>query len=77
MPDIEGTVLPDLQAARTEAVRFSAALLNDSAEEFWAGEHWFMEVHDEFDLPLFTLTFSASNGSPRRASRKLGSDVGG
>ena len=69
MPDIEGTVLPDLSSAREEAVRLSGALLNEFGGGFWTGETWFMEVHDEQDAVLFTLTFAAIDGSAKLKHR--------
>jgi hypothetical protein len=61
MPDIEGTVLPDPDAAREEAIRLSAALLKEHAEAFWTGEPLMLEVHDEADRYLFGLTFTAQS----------------
>jgi hypothetical protein len=69
IPDPTGTVLPDLDAAREQAVRFSGELLRDNAKSFWTGEEWFMEVHDDSAL-LFTLTFSARHrSSPDEVAR--------
>ena len=65
MPDIEGAELSGLDAAREEAVRLSGALLNENAHDFWRGEAWSMEVHDEADTVLFTLTFTATEGPLR------------
>lgn len=58
--DLEGTVLENDAAARTEAVRFSGELLSDNAEHFWSGEEWKMRVTNEKDLTLFELMFTAS-----------------
>jgi hypothetical protein len=69
IPDLEGTELDGLDSARVEAVRLSGEMLRDGAREFWEGATWYMEVHDEADHHLFTLTFSARHGlsNARRA----------
>ena len=43
-PDHEGTDLPNLEAARIEAVRLAGAMLKDSADTFWNGEQWQLRV---------------------------------
>lgn len=62
MPDIDGTLLAGPEEAREEAVRLSGSLLKEIGKDFWKGETWFMEVEDEADGLLFTLTFSAQVG---------------
>jgi hypothetical protein len=62
-PDLQGTELADLPAARREALRFTGALLNDLKRDFWNGEDWAMRVTDGADLTLFTLNFSATNAA--------------
>ena len=59
-PDLQGTVLDNHAAARTEAVRFSGQLLSDKPERFWSGQEWKMRVTDDNDLTLFELIFIAS-----------------
>jgi len=61
-PDAEGTELPDLQAARVEAVRTSGELLrgNEGAAGFWSGDDWTMNVMDEGGRPVLTLRFSGT-----------------
>lgn len=61
VPDDEGTELPNLEAARHEAVKLAGLLLQENAAEFWNGEQWDMDVTDERGLILFTLTFLATN----------------
>lgn len=58
-PDLQGTELLDLKAARNEAVRFAAALLRDHADTFWASGEWKLRVTDDSDLTLFELLFVA------------------
>ena len=66
-PDLQGTELADLAAARREALRFAGALLADQDVSFWSGEEWSMRVTDATDLTLFTLMFIATN-APSTAS---------
>jgi hypothetical protein len=59
-PDRDGIDLPDLDAARMEAVRAAGEIINESNRSFW--EHmtpWMMNVTDDENRLLFTLQFSA------------------
>jgi len=58
-PDLEGTEYPDLDAARTEAVRRSGMLLHDNAVSFWGGHGWRLIVTDHAGMIMFTLHFLA------------------
>jgi hypothetical protein len=62
-PDLHGTELPDLSAARNEAVRFAGALLSDHGEKFWTSGEWTMRVANEDDLTLFQLTFFSTDSA--------------
>ena len=66
-PDLQGTELHDLNAARDEAIRFSGALMKDSPDKFWVAKGWHMEVCDDFGLHLFTLRFAAEEAPSVRA----------
>ena len=61
--DQEGTELPDLEAARREAITTAGEMLrNGSAIVVWGGKPWRMWVTDApggGGKPLFTLRFSA------------------
>jgi hypothetical protein len=57
--DCEGTLLPDLQHARVEAVRVSGAMLAEHAAEFWKLGEWRVVVTDEHQIILFALSFAA------------------
>jgi hypothetical protein len=61
--DDEGTELPDLEAARVEAVRLSGEMLRDHAEQFWGGDEWKLEVTDAAGLMLFKLVMKGFNGA--------------
>ena len=58
-PDVNGTEYPDLESARTEAVKRSGSLLRDNAESFWGGHGWKLIVTDTNQMVLFTLHFLA------------------
>jgi len=60
-PDNDGTDLPDLTAARLEAVRLSAEVLKEMPERFWMCEEWTMTVRDDIGIRLFTLKFRAES----------------
>lgn len=59
-PDLQGTVLPSVDAAKSEAVRFMADLLAHNPDGFWSGGEWTMHVTDARDVELFELKFSTS-----------------
>jgi len=62
--DQEGIQLPDIEAARREAVTAAGEMLrNGSGAVVWSGKPWRMWVTHEPNgrgKPLFTLRFSAS-----------------
>jgi len=70
-PDREGTELPDVGAARSEAVHLAGRLLQDGAAEFWDSGQWRVVVTDGAGVPLFTLSFTASE-QPRAAPVRNG-----
>jgi len=59
--DDVGSELPNLAAARNEAIRYSAEVLSTASERFWNCEMWTMLVQDERRRLLFTLKFLAQN----------------
>ena len=54
-PDDEGLDLPNVAAARIEAVRFAAEYLRDRPEVAWLGDEFRVEVTREDRLILFTF----------------------
>jgi hypothetical protein len=56
-PDRDGLELPDLDVARSEAVRAAGDMLRDIDGEF-DGEAWAMRVTED-DCPVLTLQFRA------------------
>ena len=63
--DHEGTELPDIQTARSVAVRTSGEILQDMGERFWDGTEWHLEVTDEWGRKLFVLHFLAENAASK------------
>ncbi len=65
--DEVGTVLPDIEAARVQAVVLSGGLLQERPSKFWDGKEWRLEVRQGQKI-LFALTFMATNAPdmPRR-----------
>jgi Domain of unknown function (DUF6894) len=62
--DEQGTVLPDIEAARQEAITAAGEMLRSgSGKVVWGGKPWRMWVTHEpsgTGKPLLTLRFSAS-----------------
>lgn len=58
-PDLQGSVLDNLEAAKVEAVRFAGDLLAHNGAKFWGGEEWSMRVTDAKDRTLFEFKFVA------------------
>ena len=54
-PDAEGVELPNISAARIEAVKFAAQTLVDRPEIAWLGDEYRIEVTDQNQLILFTF----------------------
>lgn len=59
--DEDGSEWPDLEAARIEAVRYSAEVLKEMPERFWNCEEWRMTVSDASRKKLFVLKFQAEH----------------
>lgn len=69
--DLQGTELPDIRAARREAVRFACALLADDAGEFWDHGEWKLRVTDDRQLTLFELLFISIEAPATAPSLKV------
>ncbi|MBP0446696.1 hypothetical protein J8J14_18120 [Roseomonas sp. SSH11] len=70
LPDNEGTELPDLLAARVNAVKLAGEILKHHAETFWTEGEWSLKVTDESGLTLFTLYFLAVEAPITRRSQR-------
>jgi hypothetical protein len=62
--DEEGTELPDLKAAREQAIITAGSILRENPDHLWAGNPWRMEVADEGGHLLFTLHFALQKAAP-------------
>lgn len=62
--DPEGSDLPDLQAARAEAVRFASEMLRGKAEELWRDGQWRVEVTNEHNALLCTVIVLGIDAPP-------------
>lgn len=68
--DPDGIELDDTDAARVEAVRAAAEMINQARESFWEhGTPWNMHVTDGERRLLFTLQFAANVSSGAEALR--------
>jgi hypothetical protein len=77
-PDQDGTLLPNLAAARVEAVAVAGAMLRDHAPDFWVSGEWKVVVTSEDRVVLFTICCQALAApspplvySPRRGPAPL------
>ena len=71
--DEVGTDLPDIEAARVQAVVLSGGLLQERPSKIWDGEEWRLEVRKGPKV-LFALTFMATSApdlSPRETRAAL------
>ena len=60
--DHEGVELPDISAAREEALQTTAGLLRDSGSDIWVLPEWSMHVTDASGKEVITLRLSAKSG---------------
>ncbi len=61
--DEDGTELPDVYTAQSEAISTSGEILRDMGAKFWDGTEWRMEVAGERSQIFFVLHFSAEERS--------------
>ena len=61
LPDLDGTVMPDVATAKLAAVKMMGQMLTDDPATFWNGEEWHLDVTDEVGLTLFSLLFMATD----------------
>jgi len=68
-PDEVGEVLPDIAAARRQAVQVLSEMLSEQPDRFWGEGQLEVVVADETNLTLFVLNVTAtpapSVGAPR------------
>lgn len=63
--DETGTELPDIDAARAQAIRLSGEILQETGARFWNGTAWKLIVTDNDERTLFELRFSAEEHTNR------------
>ena len=61
--DQDGQELPDVRAARVEAIRACGEMLREAADRF-SGREWRMEVTDESGAAVITLRFLLTEHLP-------------
>ena len=54
-PDLEGSELATLSAAKCEAVKLAGRIICDQADSFWDKAEWTLTVSDDKRLSLFQL----------------------
>jgi hypothetical protein len=59
-PDLDGSELANIEAAKERAVEMAGQLLKDNAKDFWRSEQWELEVMDPTGLLLFQITLLGS-----------------
>ena len=57
--DDEGIVLPNVAAARSQAMITAGELLRERGRRFWTGVDWRMTVRDEAGATVCSLRFMA------------------
>lgn len=55
--DRDGTELPDIQTARSEALQLAGTIISDAGRRVEFGEDWRVEVTDDSGLVLFRMDF--------------------
>jgi hypothetical protein len=71
-PDDWGTELPDLAAAKCEAVRYAGRLICEEAERFWDTADFAMTVTDENGLRRHEAGNSRCSRPPARLMSAMG-----
>ena len=68
--DVDGTELPDIDAARADALRLAGAIIADAGARADLGEEWRVEVTDDTGLMLFRMDFVVADApAVRQKSR--------
>lgn len=62
-PDVEGLDLPNIEAARIEAIHLAGDLLRQCAARFTPGADWRVSVMDPTGLILLTLDVALSHSA--------------
>jgi hypothetical protein len=57
VPDLEGTELRDITAARAQGLMLAGEIIRDAGRRGDLGEDWSIEVSDQGGLVLFRMVF--------------------
>lgn len=71
IPDEDGQELPNVDAAKVQAVIVAADMLRDHAHAFWRDGEWRLDVTDEAGTVLFSLTMIGADAPPAEAPIEL------
>jgi hypothetical protein len=71
IPDVDGTELPDLRAARVQAAEMVGAMLKEDGAKFWETGEWRLVVTDEHHAILFRLEFRGTRAGPNTPLRRV------
>lgn len=72
--DLDGTELPDVQAARVEGIRLAGEILKDDADRIDLGEEWRLEVTDQAGVVLFRMAFLVVEEAAQPESDRCGDE---
>ena len=61
LPDTTGVELPNLDAAKAQAVRVSAEALRDLGADFWKHGDWRLDVTDAQGVQVIAIKFSGQS----------------
>lgn len=64
LSDLEGTVLPDNDAAKLEAVTSAGGMIADFGAKFWSSGDWNMTVVDEVGRTVCVLSLNGRSNVP-------------
>ena len=70
--DVDGHELPDIQAARAEALQLAGEIIRDDAQRAGLGREWRIEVTDDTGLLLFRMDFVVAESPAVRGDDRLG-----
>lgn len=61
--DADGMVLPDVRAARLEAVRYAGELLRDDPDRLWQSGQWSIDVTNDAGERVFAIETHVVEGA--------------
>lgn len=70
--DEDGHELPDLHAARVEALRLAGGIIKDAADRADMSDEWRVEVTDDSGLMLFRMEFTVVESQTAKTASMSG-----